>query len=274
VGKRAKMALRTAANVMSLGTALKRSWLVVLACVLACCGVAVAVGLVRSPDYKAQSQLFVGSFDVRSVAIPGFVTASVQLADAYSRLATSDAVVVPVARQLGLTRGAVRERLTASNVPGSPVVRITAEGLSRRAAIALARAASEETAAQVRGLTNRNGEADQLLRRFQAASAQAARTASRAGQLRGQHASAQTILAAEAQSETARLRANTIGSLYGQARANSGGAAQVHVINAAQSATNDRGQVLQQLILVGALAGLVAGAALAALREHRLLQSR
>ena len=44
---------------MSLGTALKRSWQVVLACVLVCVGVAVAVGFVRAPNYKAQSQLFV-----------------------------------------------------------------------------------------------------------------------------------------------------------------------------------------------------------------------
>ncbi|MDX6675001.1 MAG: hypothetical protein QOH11_2419, partial [Solirubrobacteraceae bacterium] len=69
---------------MSLGTALKRSWQVVLAGVLVCVGVAVAVGLLRAPNYKAESQLFVGSYDVRSVAIPGFVTASAQLADAYS----------------------------------------------------------------------------------------------------------------------------------------------------------------------------------------------
>ena len=121
---------------MSLGTALKRSWQVVLACVVICVAIAIAVALVRGPDYKAQSQLFVGSFDVRSVAIPGFVTASVQLADAYSRLANSDAVVIPAARQTGLTRAQARARLSASNVPGSPVVRITAEGSSSRAAIA------------------------------------------------------------------------------------------------------------------------------------------
>src|SRR3989440_8504935 len=163
---------------MSLGTALKRSWQVVLACLLVCVGVAVGVGLLRGPDYKAQSQLFVGSFDVRSVAIPGFVTASVQLADAYSRLATSDAIAVPVAHQTGLTLGQVRERLTASNVPGRPVVRITAEGPSRSAAIPLAQPGGNETAAQVRALTSGTGQANQLLARYQADSVSAARAAS------------------------------------------------------------------------------------------------
>jgi capsular polysaccharide biosynthesis protein len=259
---------------MSLGSALKRSWQVILACVLVCVGAAVAVSLLRGPDYKAQSQLFVGSFDVRSVAIPGFVTASTQLADAYSRLANSDAVVIPAARQTGLTRAQARERLSASNVPGSPVVRITAEGSSSRAAIALARAASDETATQVRALTTSNVEAGQLLTRFRAATTQAAITASRAGQLRSAHASPQTIIAAQTQADTARLRANTVANLYNAALANSGAAAQVHVISAAVSATSDRGDVLQQLILVGGLAGLVAGAGVAALRERRRLPRR
>jgi uncharacterized protein involved in exopolysaccharide biosynthesis len=93
---------------MSLGSALKRSWLLILVCVLVCAGAGIAIGLLRSPVYKSQSQLFVGSFDVRSVAIPGFVTASQQLADAYSRLAASDAVVVPVARPRGRSPAPLR----------------------------------------------------------------------------------------------------------------------------------------------------------------------
>jgi capsular polysaccharide biosynthesis protein len=256
---------------MSLGTALKRSWQVVLAGVLVCVGVAVAVGLLRAPNYKAESQLFVGSYDVRSVAIPGFVTASAQLADAYSRLATSDAITVPVAHQTGLTLGQVRERLTASNVPGAPVVRVTAEGPSRRAAIELARAASSETTAQVRTLTSSKSEAGQLLAQYQADSASATRAASQVGQLRGQHVSSQVIVAAQTRADLARLRANTSAALYGQARANAGGAAQAHVLSSAVSATSDRGSVIEQLVLVGALAGLVAGGALATLRERRLL---
>jgi uncharacterized protein involved in exopolysaccharide biosynthesis len=259
---------------MSLGTALKRSWQVVLACVLLCVGVAAAVGLVRAPNYKAQSQLFVGSFDVRSVAIPGFVTASVQLADAYSRLATSDAIAVPVAHQTGLTLSQVRERLTASNVPGSPVVRITTEGPNRSAAIKLAKAAANETDAQVRALTSGKGAADQLLARYRTDSITAAAAASQVGRLQSQHASSQTVIAAQAQADIARVRANTSASLYGQARANAGGAAQVHILTTAVSATSDRGSVIEQLILVGALAGLVAGGALATIRERRLLAAR
>jgi capsular polysaccharide biosynthesis protein len=269
--KRARLALHAGANVMSLASALKRSWLLVLICVLACVGAGAAISLLRSPVYKADSQLFVGSFDVRSVAIPGFVTASQQLADAYSRLAASDAVVVPVARQLGLTPAKVRERLSSSNVPGSPVVRITAEGASRRTAVELARAASNETVNQVRVLTARTNEADQLLGRFKIAAAKSQQADARAARLRAQGASQTTILAAQTDAETAKLGVQTLANLYGEARANSGGVAQAHVVNAAVTATSDRGAVLQQLALLGAVAGLVAGAALAVLRERRRL---
>jgi hypothetical protein len=179
-----------------------------------------------------------------------------------------------VARQLGLSPAVVRERLTSSNIPQSPVVRVTAEGPSRRAAVTLTRAASEETAKQVRGLVNRNSQAEQVIPRYEAASAEATRTASRVQQLRGQRASTQAVVAAQTRADTARLRATVLATLYGQAVANSGGAAQVHIIKAAQSATSDRAQVLEQLVLLGVLAGFVAGAALAALRERRLLLSR
>jgi hypothetical protein len=230
------------------------------------------MGLLRDPVYKAEAQLFVGSFDVRSVAIPGFVTASNQLADAYSRLAASDAVVVPVARQLGLTRAQTRERLSSSNVPQSPVVRITAEGPSRRAAVELARAASNQTVTVVRGLTTRADDAAQLLTRFTAAAAKSQVADARAARLRDQRAPQKAILAAQTASETAKLDVQTLGALYGQARGSSGGAAQAHVVNAAATATNDRDDVLQQLVLLAVVAGLVAGAGLATLRQRRLLQ--
>jgi capsular polysaccharide biosynthesis protein len=256
---------------MLLASALKRSWLLVLVCVLACAGAGIAIGLLRSPVYKAESQLFVGSFDVRSVAIPGFVTASQQLADAYSRLGASDAVVVPVARQLGLTPAQVRERLSSSNVPGSPVVRLTAEGPSRGAAVDLARAATNETVNQVRVLTTRTDEGSQLFARFKTAAAKSQRADARVSRLQSRGASQQAILAAQTDAQTAKLEVQTLANLYGEARANSGGAAQAHVVNSAVTATSDRGQVLQQLVLLGAVAGLVAGAGLAVLRERRRL---
>jgi uncharacterized protein involved in exopolysaccharide biosynthesis len=244
--------------------------------VLLCIGAGVAAALLRAPEYKAESQLFVGSFDVRSVAIPGFVTASVQLADAYSRLARSDAVVVPVSRRLGVAADDVERRLSTSNIPGSPVVRVEAVGSSRRSAVQLSRAATRETVARVRSLTVSNSEPERLLRLYRTASVAAQRADIRANQLRGQQAAGgnvptRTILNAQTKAETARLRVNTLANLYNEARANAGGAAQAHVIRMAVSASDDRGDVLQRLILLGAAAGVVLGTGLASLRGHRLL---
>jgi uncharacterized protein involved in exopolysaccharide biosynthesis len=261
---------------MSLASALKRSWSLVLLSAVICASAGLIAGLVRDPEYKAEAQLYVGSFDVRSLAVPGFVTASLQIADAYSRLANSDAVVVPVSRRLRLTRDEVRQRLTTSNIPGSPVVRIEGVGSSRRAAVDLVRAASAATASRVSRFTSRNADAERNFKRFQAAAVRAQQAEARALQLRsrranGENVPTRTITAAQARAETARLRATTFANLYGEARANTSGAANVHVIDAGGTATNDRNEVLQRLVLLGALAGLVLGAALATLQWRRLL---
>jgi uncharacterized protein involved in exopolysaccharide biosynthesis len=150
-------------------------------------------------------------------------------------------------------------------------VRLTAEGPSRGAAIDLARAASNETVNQVRVLTTRTDEGNQLFVRFKTAAAKSQQADARVSRLQSRGASQQTILAAQTDAQTAKLEVQTLANLYGEARANSGGAAQAHVVNSAVTATSDRGQVLQQLVLLGVVAGLVAGAGLAVLRERRRL---
>jgi hypothetical protein len=264
---------------MSLATALKRSWSLVLACVLVAAGIGLIAGLLRDPEYKAESEMYVGSFDVRSLAVPGFVTASLQIADAYSRLANSDAVVVPVAKRLRMTRSEVERRLTATNIPGSPVIRLEGVGPSREAAVDLVRAATAVTASRVRSLTSRNLEADRYFKDFQTAAARAQVASARAARLRsraaqGQGVSTRAVTEAQAKAETARLRATAFANLYGEARANSRGAANVHVIDAGRAATNDRGDVLQRLVVLGVLAGLVVGTALATLRWRRMLSAQ
>jgi uncharacterized protein involved in exopolysaccharide biosynthesis len=124
---------------------------------------------------------------------------------------------------------------------------------------------------QVRALTSRTNEADQLLVRFKAAAAKSQQADARAARVRAQGAPQKTVLAAQTDAETAKLGVQTLANLYGEARANSGGVAQVHVVNAAVTATSDRGEVLQQLALLGVVAGLVAGSGLAVLRQRRLL---
>jgi uncharacterized protein involved in exopolysaccharide biosynthesis len=77
-----------------------------------------------------------------------------------------------------------------------------------------------------------------------------------------------TKLKVEAQA--AELRANTLASLFTQAREQGTGGASVEVLSAASSASSDRGHFLQRLIAAGLIGGLFLGVALAALRSRRL----
>jgi hypothetical protein len=257
---------------MSLGSALKRSWSVVLACVVLCTGVAAVTGLLRHPEYKAEARLFVGSLDVRSLAVPGYVLASQQLAAAYSRVAVSSIIEVPVARRSGFSRKQVGDRLSAADIPQSPVVRLRATGPNEDDAVKLVRAATTEMAAYVTKVTSRNAEADELFKRYRAAAERAQALEARAALLRAQDAPERARVDAQTRAETARLNASTVAQLYGQARATSAGAAQVQTLDAGQSATNDRGEVLQRLVLLGLASGLVLGAALASLRLRALVR--
>ena len=155
-------------------------------------------------------------------------------------------------------------------------MRIEGVGSSRRAAVDLVHAASATTASRVSRFTSRNADADRNFKRFQAASARAQQAEARALALRtrranGENVPTRTITAAQSRAESARLRATTFANLYGEARANTSGAANVHVIDAGSTATNDRNEVLERLVLLGGLAGLVIGTALATLRWRRLL---
>jgi capsular polysaccharide biosynthesis protein len=259
---------------MSLGHALKRSWLVVVACVLLCAGAATAVGLLRQPQYTTDAQLYVGTFDVRTLSRSGIVTASQQLAVAYSRLALTEPVVGPVARQLGLTSQEILRRVSAAHIPGSPVVRIEARGPTRADTVALARAMSAQLAAYVTRFTSREGEASSLLQRFKAETRRASVLEARAAGLREAGADGRTVRDAQAEAETARLRATALAGLYGDARASTAGAVDAHVIQAGYEVTDDRLSVLQLLVFGGVLSGLVLGTALAALRQRRLVLQR
>src|SRR3954451_13024526 len=109
-------------------------WVVLIVTVLAVAG-AVAAGLAQAPTYTASSDINVGRVDVRVQTLPGYVAGAQALAAAYSRVATSDEVVNPLARRLGLSPAQVRARLGATPVPNGTSFRIFGTGPSERAAV-------------------------------------------------------------------------------------------------------------------------------------------
>ncbi|MEA2293673.1 MAG: hypothetical protein QOE86_1312 [Solirubrobacteraceae bacterium] len=260
---------------VSLGSAMLRNWRLVLLPVIVLVAAAIALGLIRSPRYDAQAQLNVGSLDAQAQAVPGFVEATQTLASAYSRIAVTPSVLVPTARDLGMSVGALRGSVTVTPVIGNPLILITGSAGSSGDARRIAAAMSTHLVTAVQRLGGGTRRADALLEEFRQASSERSAAQSKLDHLRASlSASTAATRAAQSDLATAELRAQTAGNLYQNARSASTGASGVQVLQAAQVAGNDRATKLQQLGFVALAAGLVLGAALALARESRRQRRR
>src|SRR3954454_9682986 len=90
-----------------------RRWPIVLGITAVLVVAAIVAGNVQTPTYTASSVISVGRVDVRVQSLPGYVVGAQALAAAYSRVLTTDVIVVPLARQLRMSPAEVRKRLTA-----------------------------------------------------------------------------------------------------------------------------------------------------------------
>src|SRR5215211_5809799 len=129
---------------------------------IACLALALVLSTLRSPIYTAEAQLGIGRIDVSTYSIPGFVSASRDLAAAYSRALRTTAVNRPLARQLHTSPAEVGSRLSASPIPESPVIVVTAKGSSERDAVELANAAKTALIAYVTRLNRSNPDSARL----------------------------------------------------------------------------------------------------------------
>lgn len=253
-----------------------RKWKVVLAVPAVLIGLALILGLTRSPEYTAESRLNVGRIDVTAQAIPGFATGVVSLAGAYSRLVDAEDVVVPVATDLGVPTDEVAARVSASPIPESPLFRVEATGDSEAEAVALANATSQSLIDYINTVNSDATASDRLLRQFRSAAngQQAAEAAVRntsGAASRNPTAENQRALArARAELETATLRADTLRNLYQQSREGVATSSNfVQVVNPAGGAVNDRGSTIQRLVATGLIGGLIGGIALAVALANR-----
>jgi hypothetical protein len=91
------------------------------------------------------------------------------LASAYSRAITLDAVVEPVAAKLRVSTESLKKRLSASPVVDSPVFIVEAEASSPRQAVEIANAVSNSLTSYVTELNRSNPDSQRLFRAFQEA---------------------------------------------------------------------------------------------------------
>jgi hypothetical protein len=149
------------------------------------------------------------------------------------------------------------------------VIRIDAEGSSRRQAMALANGASVGLRSYVVKLTN-NPQISEILRDYRQAQRQLDRAEARAARVANPNSRAGQDAANDLQ--VARLRASTLAAQYRFTLGSDVPANLVQVLAPATDATSDRWTKLEELLLIGGAAGLILGAAFALLRANRVLR--
>jgi capsular polysaccharide biosynthesis protein len=238
---------------------------------VACLIVAFVLTTFRSPEYTAEAQLGISRIDVSTYSIPGFVSASRELAASYSRALKTSAVTRPLARDLGIRPAEVSSRLSASPIPESAVIVVTAKGSSEREAVELANAAKTALIAYVTRLNRSNPDSARLLSAFERASLEL-RTArgARADALSAKASDRQeTLDQLNARIAKAKLEVKTLNGLYRASQQGQAATDVIQVLSPATSARSDAGAFLQRLLFVGLLAGLFAGVGVALLRANR-----
>jgi hypothetical protein len=231
--------------------------------VLLLVGGAVAFGQLREPTWTSESRLSVGELSPSTQSAPGIVEANQQLASAYSRAVDAQRVLVPVSRELGIPTREVSARLSASPVPESPVVKVSATGTGEREAVVLAQVGTSSLVRYIRRLGNRNPEAERLLSELTDARREVAKL------------QAETLpgTGPNPDLDAAKLRAKSLETQYLETTQR-GGATPITELNPAEVATSDRDKVLKLAIVIGALGGIAVGAALATLRASALRRRR
>ena len=255
--------------------ALKRGgWLIVVLFTLIGTGAAVAVVQQMDRPYYAETQLTVAAPDLQQPgALTGFTDAAGSLASSYSRSVRADGVVSRAARSTEDTPADVRDRVSATPVPDSPIFRITASGETPSAAAGLANASTSALVHYVRTSASGGGAADELLRRYRKASGRVSSlslTVDRLGQefqLSRTPENRVRLEKARGELDVARLRASTLRQSYQQ-----GGAAEssslVNVQTRAEAADAWRDKAWQKYLFAGFVGGLLVGVALATLRAQ------
>lgn len=255
----------------SLARAIRRGWWLVLLPAIVLLAGAIYVGVERKPTYTAQAQLNVGSLDVQTQALPGFVQAASSLASSYSRVATSDRLLGQVAKQTGQSLSSLRGRVTATPLSGDPIVTLAAAAPSDAEARRVATAATNDLVAYVQAIQQPSQSTAMLLSRYRTASSTALQLQDRVRQLRARRPTvpASVLNQAQTKADTAQLQTSSLSQLYTQAVQNGQGAASIRVLKSATTSSSDRRSVLQRLAFIGFFGGLVIGIALAALLETR-----
>jgi uncharacterized protein involved in exopolysaccharide biosynthesis len=259
--------------------ALRRHWFLAVLPVVVFVAGAVVLGLKRPVTYTAKANLSVGHVYVTNpVGIPTVLEATQSLAGVYARAIRSDAVTAEARRRLARRSGRVQGQLSATPIPDSPLISVSAESSSADGAIALANAGAAALAKYTNAQIRDNDAASVIAARYRRASVTYRRLLDAATRARGRFAASPSRARraarnrAAAAADAARLRRSALQASYEAAVQGGVSSVGVEVFSAASTTTTDRMQVLQLLIFVGLAGGCAAGSALAVMRASRVLR--
>jgi hypothetical protein len=230
----------------------------------------IVAGTKKHPTYSASATINVGKSDIITQATPGYVQAAQVLASSYSRVVMSQHVSVPVAHALGESVGAVSTHLVAAPIPDEPTFTITATSSSSQGAIKLDNAAVNAVVHFANVSQTQQGSPSQLLSQYVADQSRADALHSKSASLAGKMSSGvggvtqAQVTKAQVAAQVAALQAQAAGAAYSSLTEN-GVAPVLDVFDTATDATGNRTTNIEKYAVIGLVAGLVLGVALAAL---------
>jgi uncharacterized protein involved in exopolysaccharide biosynthesis len=257
--------------------AFRRHWFVALLPVVLFVAGAVVLGMKRQPRYTTTANLSVGHIYVNNPAgIPTIVDATQSLAAVYSRAIGSIAVTRETRQILSKApAGPISGGLSATPLPDSPLIKVSAEASSQRQAVALANAGATALATYVNGQVRDNSASTQISQRYRAAALRYRQRRDTRDRLSRKYKRKPTrdtkaaLVRAAAATDTALLQREALRASYDIAVQGGTSSAVVQVFSYASAATSDRTRKMQLFVFVGLLGGLAAGTALALLRASR-----
>lgn len=230
-------------------------------------GAATLVGTQRDAEHTAEARIQVGRDNVPPFYLQSVVAGSQALAATYSRAAYAEPVIQRAAREAGVPVEEVRGKLNGTQVGGSTLIEVQAKSTSSRAAIALANSGAEAMVDFIVDLTRDTDQSKALFDDYRKAQRRFHEADERVRRLLGRKRPAQ-LRRARLAADVARLRAEDLAARYRQSTTEVMAASSLDVIAPAATTESDRRDKLQQLLVIGAIAGLVLGLLLALLRSN------
>jgi hypothetical protein len=251
--------------------AARRYWFLVLLPVLVLVPLAAGVAASRNPTYTAEARLIVGRLNISTAgAAQGFTAAAQDLASTYPLVIDAGGVVNPVARRLRTTPAGVSSRLSATQVPSSPVVRVIATGQSATDAINLANAASNSLVSFLTSFDRSSPDLAYLSRQLSAAELAYQKASAALAARDNTPPLTPSVQKLAAAADSAKTHLGAIAADYQNTVQSQATSSLLQPLVYAHSASSDRQSKLEISVFIALLSGVLVGLAVATVRANQV----